>query len=134
MLGCAVGVVRYLDKALTDANIIRVIDDSNLADTREAATNALAKLSDTKRWPWLPDGEKVFDWETRWRYCLRTAVTWHGIDQFEWLKTRQLRIAFQYTLPKWGNILVSTLDRDDADEKSARVAVNIIVQTVRVGL
>ena len=141
-------VTRFDDKAMTDANLVRVIadsetDPSDLADTEEAAENAWKQISSeaavsdgdtpTKRWPWLTPGQQIFDCENRWWYCLRTKVTLHGIDQYEWLKTRQLRIAFQYTLPKWGNVLVSTLDRDNADEQAVKAAVNIIVQTVRAG-
>lgn len=136
---------RYPDKAMVDANIVRVITDSDLSDTETAAAEAAklisykAEVSDgtttQPRWPWLvPGKQNIFDCETRWWYCLRTKVTLHGIDQYEWLKTRQLRIAFQYTLPKWGNVLVSTLDRETEDEQAVKVAVNILIQTVRIGL
>ena len=136
------GVTRYPDKALIDANIKRILADSDLADTEQAAKEAAELISDKAmisdgitpqpRWPWLTAGQKIFDCDSRWWYCLRTAVTLHGIDQYEWLRTRQLRIAFQYTLPKWGNALVSTLDRDTPDEQAAKVAVNILIQTVRI--
>ena len=136
---------RYPDKAMVDANIVRVITDSDLSDTETAAAEAAklisykAEVSDgtttQPRWPWLvPGKQNIFDCETRWWYCLRTKVTLHGIDQYEWLKTRQLRIAFQYTLPKWGNVLVSTLDRETEDEQAVKLAVNILIQTVRIGL
>ena len=135
---------RFADKAMVDANIVRVISADDLSDTETAAAEAAklisykAEVSDgtttQPRWPWLvPGKQNIFDCETRWWYCLRTKVTLYGIDQFEWLKTRQLRIAFQYPLPKWGNVLVSTLDRDPG-EQAVKVAVNILVQTVRIGL
>ena len=138
------GMTRYPDKTLTDANIKRVISDSDLADTEQAAKEAAEQISDKAtisdgttpqpRWPWLTTGQKIFNCDSRWWYCLRTAATLHGIDQYEWLRTRQLRIAFQYTLPKWGNVLVSTLDRNTPDEQAVKAAVNIIIQTVRIGL
>ena len=137
-------MTRYSDKAMVDANIRRVISDRDLADAETAAAEAAEMISAAAevfdgeayqpRWPWLAAGEKIFECDSLWWYCLRTAVTLHGIDQFEWLKTRQLRIAFQYSLPKWGNVLVSTLDRDNADEQAIKAAVNIIIQTVRIGL
>ena len=52
------GVIRYDDKSLVDANIRRVILDSDLADTEEASADAVRLLSDRQRWPWLAAGEK----------------------------------------------------------------------------
>ena len=137
------GIKRYDDKDLVDANIKRVIADSDLADDPDAAAEAAELISGKAqvfdgeqyqpRWPWLSTGEKIFECDSLWWYCLRTAVTLYGIDQFEWLQTRQLRIAFQYPLPKWGNVLVSTLDRETQNEQAVKVAVNILVQKVRIG-
>ena len=136
------GVRSFSDKIMVDKNIKRVITDSDLADDPAAADEAADLISGKaevfdgeqyqKRWPWLADSEKIFDCDSRWWYCLRTAVTLYGVEQYEWLQTRQLRVAFQYRLPKWGNILVSTLDRDTPDEQAVKVAVNILVQTVRI--
>ena len=41
--------------------------------------------------------------------------------------------ADQYPLTKWGNVLVSTLDRETENEQAVKIAVDIIVQTVRAG-
>ena len=139
-------VTRFDDKAMTDANIRRVILDSDLADTEQAAREAADLISDKatisdgattrQRWPWLTAGEKVFTCDSEWWYCIRPAVTLHGIEQYEWLQTRQLRVAFQYPLPKWGNILVSTLDRpapashEDPTEQAIKISVQVYVQIV----
>lgn len=140
----ASGVRSFSDKTMVDGNIKRVITDSDLADDPAAAAEAADLISgkaevfngeeNEKRWPWLADSEKIFACDSLWWYCLRTAVTLYGVEQYEWLKSRQLRIAFQYPLPKWGNALVSTLDRDTPDEQAVKVAANIIIQTVRIGL
>ena len=116
------GNIRLDDHEMVFANI-RVHPDNTYLRTemREA-------LTDTDRRSWASASSPSFSCGGRetgatggvW-LCFSMAMAGEGVDEFEWIQTRAIRVGVQYRLPRWGNVLVSTMERTDANARGAKI-------------
>lgn len=116
------GDIRLDDHEMVFANIRVYPSNSYLRHDLEEA------LEDSDKRPWLSGGASAFECgqpdasQTSGRWiCFSIAQAGDGVDQFEWLSARAVRVGVQYTLPIWGNVLVSTLERTDPNARGAKI-------------
>ena len=136
-------VVRLEDHEMVKANIV-VYDESDWVEPFDISQNRYTTATDTTTpnndgicpdWlledlppgdtahPLCPDtipaGKNclpIVDCSAPGWYCLAAQQRGWGIDQFDWLLPRDLRIGFQYYLPDWQQY-VSTLEHPTENQR-----------------